>query len=100
MAVPTVPERLATTCVVVSAGFTVRANVFDYVALAASVTVTVNVVVTSDVDGVPLTAPVLVLNVMPVGSVPPESANVYGVVPPAAVTGVNDAIAAPTVPVL
>jgi hypothetical protein len=78
---------------------TVRLNVFADVAAAASVTVTVNVVVASAIVGVPLTRPVAVLKLIPFGSVPPVSANVYGRVPPLAVTGVN-ANAVLTVPVV
>lgn len=98
-AVFTVPVLLATACVVVSAALTVRLNVFDEVALAASVTVTVNVVVASATVGVPLTCPELVLKLIPVGRVPPLRAKPYGVVPPVTVTGVNAAIAVLTVPV-
>ena len=53
---------------------TVSANAFDAVDAAASVTVTVKVVVASVVPGVPLSCPVLVLKFIPGGSEPPESA--------------------------
>jgi hypothetical protein len=95
-----VPVVLGTACVAISALFTVSVNVFADVAAAASVTVTVKTVAASVVVGVPLTAPVLVLKPIPVGSVPPLNANVYGSVPPLAVTGVNVAISAFTVPVV
>ncbi len=97
---PDVPVTLATAWTVASAPFTVSAKVLDDVAPAASVTVTVNVVVASVVVGVPLTWPVPVLKLIPAGSAPPVSANAYGVVPPFAVTGVNDGIRVLTVPVL
>ncbi len=100
MAVLTVPAVVATAWVVESATLTVSVNVFDEVALAASVTVTVNVVAASVAVGVPLTCPLPVLKLMPAGSVPPVSANAYGVVPPLAVTGVNAGIGVPTVPAL
>jgi hypothetical protein len=96
----TVPVVLGTAWVIVSAPFTVRVNVWDDVAPTLSVAVTVKSVATSVVVGVPLTAPVLVLTLIPVGSVPPLSANVYGSVPPAAVTGVNVGITVFTVPVV
>jgi hypothetical protein len=96
--VPIVPVVVGTACVVVSAGLTVSWNVFDEVAPTLSVTVTVNVVVASVAVGVPLTSPFVVLKLMPVGSVPPESANAYGTVPPLAVTGVKPGIAVFIVP--
>jgi hypothetical protein len=80
------------------AAVTVSVNVFADVAAAASVTVTVKTVAASGTVGVPLTAPVLVLKLIPVGSVAPLNANVYGSVPPAAVTGVNVGIRILTVP--
>jgi hypothetical protein len=98
ISVPFVPVRLATACVVESAALTVSVNVFAEVAPATSVTVTVNVVAASIVAGVPLTMPVVVLTLIPVGNVPPESAKAYGVVPPLAVVGVNDGIRVPDVP--
>lgn len=64
-------------------------NVLDEGVLTPSVTVTVNAVYDSGDVGVPLMLPLLVLNVMPLGSVPPEIANVYGDEPPVATTGVN-----------
>ena len=94
------PVVLGTACVVVSGLFTVSVNVFAEVAAAASVTVTVKTVAASAVVGVPLTAPVLVLKLIPVGSVAPLNANAYGSVPPLAVTGVNVAIRVFTVPVV
>src|SRR4030042_1426121 len=96
----TVPVVLGTACEVVSASFTVSVNVFAEVADAASVTVTVKTVAASVVVGVPLTAPVLVLKLIPVGSVPPLHAYVEGSVPPLAVPGVNGGIRVFTVPVL
>lgn len=96
--VPIVPARLATACVATSAELTVSVNVFADIAPAASVTVTVYVVTASAVAGVPLTVPVLVLKLMPVGNDAPDSANAYGVVPPLAVTGANDGISVPAVP--
>src|SRR5262245_48721697 len=92
IAVLTVPTRLATACVVVSAVLTVSENVLADVAFVASVTVTVKVVAASVAVGVPLTCPVVVLKAMPAGSAPPDKAKLYGVVPPVAVTGVNDGI--------
>jgi hypothetical protein len=79
---------------------TVRSNVWDDIAPAASVTVTVNVVVTSVVVGVPEISPVAVLKFSPVGSVPPLKVKVYGVVPPLAVTGVKGVAATSTVSVV
>ncbi len=100
IATPTSPTLLATACVVVTGPFTLSVNVFDDVAFAASVAVTVNVVSASGPVGVPLNAPVLPLNVipMPVSVAAGLTAKVIGAVPPAAVTGVNDAIATPCVP--
>jgi hypothetical protein len=79
---------------------TVRLNVLDDDAPAASVTVTVNVVVASVAVGVPLTCPLLELKIIPLASVPPVSANVYGGIPPLAVTGVKAACGTLTVPVV
>jgi hypothetical protein len=85
----------ATACVVDSALFTVRLNVCDDVAPFASVTRTVNVVAACVAVGVPLISPVVVEKLIPAGSVPAAllsafpRANVYAVVPPLAVTGVN-----------
>jgi hypothetical protein len=84
---------------IVTTDVTVRLNVFADVAPAASVTVTVNVVVASVVVGVPLTRPVLVLKLMLLGSVPPVSVKAYGSVPPLAVTGVKASVML-TVPVV
>ena len=101
-ALPTVRVVLATACVVVNAGFTVRLKVLNDVCAVGvvwSVTVTVKVVAASVVDGVPLIRPLLVEKFKPVGSVPPGSANVSVPAPPDAVTGVNDATL-PTVKVV
>jgi hypothetical protein len=96
--VPLLPVVDGTACVVVSAPFTVRSKVLADVAPIASVTVTVNVVSASGAKGVPVIAPVEVLNDIPGGSVPPDRAKLYGAVPPAAVTGTNDGIAVLCVP--
>ena len=84
----TVSTVVGTACVVVNAGFTVRLKVAFPVAEAASVTVTVNVVVLSVAVGVPLICPVVVLRLIPAGSVG-LTPKVYGAVPPLAVTGVK-----------
>lgn len=73
-------------------------NVFDDVAMTASVTVTVNVFAANAVEGVPLIWPVRPLKLMPDGSVPLNEKE-YGVVPPLAVTGMNAGTTAFTVPV-
>jgi hypothetical protein len=96
----TVHDVLGTACVVESGPLTVNWNVLDEVAPTASVTVTVYVAVARDDDGVPVTAPVLPLKLMPAGSGPPLRTNAYGGTPPLAVTGVNDGIGVPTVPVV
>jgi hypothetical protein len=101
IAVFCVPVRLAMDCVATSAALTVRLNVLDVVAPAASVIVIVRTVAACAAVGVPLIAPVVVFNVRPAGSAPPAViANVYGVVPFAAVTGVNAGIATFTVPIV
>jgi hypothetical protein len=94
---PTSSTVVGTACVVVSAEFTVSWKLALPVAEAASVTVTVNVVVASVAVGVPLICPLVVLKLIPAGSVPPLNAKVYGVVPPLAVTGVNGVYAVFTV---
>jgi hypothetical protein len=102
-ATPVVKLVLGTACVVVSAEFTVKANVFAEVCgvgVVWSVTVTVKVVVAKAVDGVPLICPVMVEKLRPVGSVPPDSAKLNVPVPPVAVTGVNGVAALPTVKVV
>ena len=76
-ALPTVKVVLATACVVVNAGFTVRLNVLNEVCAVGvvwSVTVTVKVVAASAVEGVPVIWPVVVEKFKPVGSAPPDSA--------------------------
>jgi hypothetical protein len=93
----TVSDLFATACVTTRAPFTVSWNVALPVADAPSVTVTVNVVVPSVAVGVPLICPVVVLKLIPAGSVPPLNAKVYGTVPPLAVTGVNGVYAVLTV---
>jgi hypothetical protein len=98
MAVPAVPTVAETAWLATSVGFTVSENVLAEFAPASSVTVTVKTVVASVAVGVPLIAPVAGVKLNPAGSVPPVNANEYGVVPPLAVTGVNDAIALPCVP--
>jgi hypothetical protein len=72
----TVSTVVGTAWVVVSAEFTVSWNVALPVADAPSVTVTVNVVVPSVAVGVPLICPVVVLKLIPAGSVPPLKAKV------------------------
>jgi hypothetical protein len=85
----TVSALLATACVTTRAPLTVRLKVAFPVAVAASVTVTVNTVVAKVAVGVPLIWPVVVLKFIPAGKVPPLKAKAYGVVPPLAVTGVK-----------
>jgi hypothetical protein len=87
-AVFTVSAVVGTACAVVRAEFTVRLKVALPVADAASVTVTVNTVVTSVAVGVPLICPVVVLRLIPAGN-DGLTPKVYGVVPPLAVTGVK-----------
>jgi hypothetical protein len=86
-------------CVVESGPFTVSVKFFADTAPAASVTVTVNTVAAMAAVGVPLTVPVVVLNERPVGSdASGVSANAYGVVPPAAVTGMKSGSTSPLLP--
>ena len=59
---------VATACVAVTALLMVRLKVLLAVALLASVTVTVYVVAEEVTDGLPVTAPVLVLKLSPMGS--------------------------------
>ncbi len=82
-------------------GVTVSWNVFaDVCAVGevASVAVIVKVVAASEVVGVPVSSPVAVLKESPLGSVPPDKAKLYGVVPPLAVTGVTADNAVPVEP--
>lgn len=97
--VPVTPATAPTVDNGAPAALTVRVKLFDDVADDASVTVTANVVVVSGAVGVPLIWPVLALNVKPVGSAAPLRANVYGGVPPVAVTGATAGRLALTVPV-
>jgi hypothetical protein len=95
-----VPVVLGTAWFATSAALIVRLNVFAAVAPAASVIVIVRTVAPCATVGVPVIAPVPAFSVRPAGSAPPAViANVYGLVPPVAVTGVNEAIAVFCVPV-
>ena len=90
---PVVGPVFGLTAVTVGAAtITANENVLNEVwatGTVESVTVTVKVVAASRVVGVPVIWPVVVENVRPVGSVPPESAKLSGPAPPEAVTGVN-----------
>jgi hypothetical protein len=77
-----------TATLVVSGPFTVRLKGWLDVAAAASVTVTVYVACAAWAVGVPLIAPVVGLRLIPVGNAG-LTLQLYGVVPPVAVTGVN-----------